>query len=289
MLKRVLMMLSILVLSGCAGVNIDNFNDAKIKGNSFTTALVKDYKSFVDSEARQYDWVSADHFAQKGMKALNGENIGPENPDDWSLPHANVAEFTNYFHRLSYILDNGAKKSSPILAARALAKYDCWVEQQSENHQPNDINACRGEFLKAFGALEKAEPKLAAAAKKHAASKPKAKSKSDAVKSADGVIYFDFNAANLSADDVAEIKQIAKNAGKKSKVKVSGHTDTAGSAALNKALSHRRAAAVRQALIAAGVPSKNIRLEARGESDLAVQTGDNVREAKNRRVVIRVE
>lgn len=286
MFKRFSMLLALLVLSGCAGVNIDNFQSASVKGSAFTQALVKEYRDFVREETAQYDWVDADHFAQKGLDALAGKDINPENPNDWNLPDGKLAEITNYYHRLSFILDNGAKKSSPVLAAKALAKYDCWVEQQEENHQPQDIAECRDHFLKAFANLERAEPGLAAKAKKYAASKPKISDKKS-LQSGAGVVYFDFASAKLSADDVKTIQASAKQAGKNAAITVTGHTDTAGSVAVNKALSHKRAIAVRKVLIDAGIPAKNIKIEAKGESDLAIRTGDNVREAKNRRAAIR--
>lgn len=296
MFKRFSMLAALLALTGCAGVNIDSFNAAEVKGSAFTQALTKEYRAFVNDEARQYDWVDADHFADKGLAILGGADANPEKPSDWNLPQASLPEITNYYHRLGHMLDNGAKKSSPALAAKAMAKYDCWVEQQEENHQPQDIAECRGDFLKAFADLEKAEPQLAQRAKAHAATQPKVMTpakEEEAVKSnakADsGLVYFDFASSKLSADDTKAIQAIAKQAGKKAKVNVAGHTDTAGAAPLNKALSHRRAMAVRKALIDAGVPAKNIKVEAKGETDLAVRTGDNVREAKNRRAVISVE
>ncbi len=286
MFKRLVLAVAVLGLSGCAGVNIDNFRDAGVKGTAFTQELVKEYKSFVKSEAAQYDWPDADHFAQKGLQALNGENVMPENPSDWNLPDHNFAEIENYYYRLDYILANGAKKSSPTLAARAMAKYDCWVEQQEENHQPAHIAECRNEFMTAFAALERAEPSLAAKAKDAAKSR---RTSAPTAQSANGKIYFDFNSAALTPDDTKELKSIAKQAGKKSKVTVSGFTDTAGSDAYNRALSHRRAMAVRRVLVESGVPAKNIRIQARGESDLAIPTGDGMREGKNRRATVTID
>lgn len=291
MKKWVLLSVVVLGLSGCAGFNIDKFGNAPVKGSEFTTALVKEYKSFVASEAAQYDWRDADHFSQKGLRALAGENVTPENPNDWNLPSGKIAEITNYYHRLSYMLNNGAKTSAPSKAAIAMAKFDCWVEQQEENWQPNDINECRGEFMTAFNALEKSQPALAKKAKDYAAKMAIAKKQEskDTPASSNGVIYFDFKSSKLTPSDIREIKSVVKSAGKKAKYTVTGHTDTAGSEKLNLVLSKVRAQNVRQALIASGVAAKNIRVLAKGESDLAVQTGDNVREPKNRRAVISAE
>ena len=72
------------------------------------------------------------------------------------------------------------------------------------------------------------------------------------------------------------------------RVRVTGHADTAGPSGYNMALSRGRAGAVRAALMARGVPARQIDLRAEGESEPAVATGDGVREPRNRRVVIAV-
>ena len=71
-------------------------------------------------------------------------------------------------------------------------------------------------------------------------------------------------------------------------VLIVGHTDTVGSDARNDALSRQRAEVVRQALIARGIPAKDIAVAGRGKREPIVATGDNVAEARNRRVEILV-
>ena len=72
-------------------------------------------------------------------------------------------------------------------------------------------------------------------------------------------------------------------------VAIVGHTDTVGSSAYNRDLSARRAASVADELVARGTNVRtleDVELVSRGENDLAVQTGDGVREQMNRRVEI---
>jgi outer membrane protein OmpA-like peptidoglycan-associated protein len=66
------------------------------------------------------------------------------------------------------------------------------------------------------------------------------------------------------------------------KLYVGGHTDTVGDAGSNEQLSMQRAQAIARWFKANGFPGE-IRYQGYGEGDLAVATGDNVDEPKNRR------
>ena len=66
-----------------------------------------------------------------------------------------------------------------------------------------------------------------------------------------------------------------------------GHTDTVGPDAYNDALSRRRAQAVREALVRAGVDPGRIVTAGAGQEQPLVPTADEVREASNRRAEIR--
>jgi hypothetical protein len=107
----------------------------------------------------------------------------------------------------------------------------------------------------------------------------------------DGRVYevlFAFDRSDLDAEARSTIDQAVadyQQTGAAS-LAVEGHTDTSGSNVYNLALSERRAEAVRQALVARGVPASDIRADAVGENDLAVPTGDGVRLEANRRVTI---
>ncbi|TCD06494.1 OmpA family protein [Erythrobacteraceae bacterium CFH 75059] len=101
-------------------------------------------------------------------------------------------------------------------------------------------------------------------------------------------VFFAFDQAELTADARQQLDRIAEayrqtpGAG----LTVAGFTDTVGTRPYNQQLSERRAAAVRDHLVSRGVPAGEIQLEAHGQSSPRVDTGDNVREAQNRRVRI---
>lgn len=104
----------------------------------------------------------------------------------------------------------------------------------------------------------------------------------------DEIVYFDFDEASIRPDAEPALDRAA---GKISTcgpevVIVEGHTDTKGSKRYNEGLSRRRAEAVRAALIARGVDGGLIRIEALGETENAVDCGDNCKEQENRRAVV---
>jgi OOP family OmpA-OmpF porin len=102
------------------------------------------------------------------------------------------------------------------------------------------------------------------------------------------VIFFGFGKCNVTAEAdsvLSEAAAAAKNGGSAS-VSIVGHTDTVGSGKANQRLSECRADAAKSNMVGKGVPASAITTSGRGESELMVQTGDNVKEPQNRRANI---
>jgi len=94
--------------------------------------------------------------------------------------------------------------------------------------------------------------------------------------------------ANLTATGQASLQRLADKIGNGS-IRVEGHTDSQGSEAANLTLSRQRAEAVRQVLVANGVPAGRIRAIGRGEADPVADNASETGRARNRRVEIIVE
>jgi len=259
------------LLAGCTS-NIDQVSMAKGTGSPFTQALTSEYQAYVAEEKSEYDWGNADHFAQKGLLAAGGANVEPEDLANWDIPADKQAELAAARTRLMTALNGGAREAKPQDAARAQARFDCWVEEQDENHEDDKIAACKNDFMAAMDALEKKQM-----AETMAPMSP-----------ANYTVYFDFDKSVINPAGQVVINQVLADASKHapSSVSVTGHTDRAGPEDYNMALSLRRADSVRSALISGGVAADKITVAGRGESEPAVPTADGVREAKNRRVEI---
>jgi len=103
------------------------------------------------------------------------------------------------------------------------------------------------------------------------------------------VVYFNTGQADLSPEAQAKIAQAAatfKQGG--TNVLVKGHADRVGTQGINLRLSMARTAAVKAALMSAGVPESAIRSGSLGEESLPVPTADQVPERLNRSVHITV-
>jgi opacity protein-like surface antigen len=102
------------------------------------------------------------------------------------------------------------------------------------------------------------------------------------------LVFFDWNRADLTArarQIIAEAAQ-ARTRQAVTRIEVTGHTDTSGSAVYNQGLSVRRANTVAAELVRLGVPRNEITARGVGETQLLVPTPDNTREPQNRRVEI---
>ena len=275
------------LLAGCSVYgNLTELQNTDRTGTDFTKALAGEYQEF--SEFEMYDmrdYVDADHFARKGLRAAGGEVVLPEDPATWNEPEDRMSVLTAARSRLLAALDGGGRDRFPAEAAHAQAKYDCWVEQQEENHQPEHIAECQNEFN---AAMKDLEAKLAPAPEPTREVTP---APEPAPEPANFIVFFDFDSATVN-DGASQVLQLVSNRFgdyEDGSIMLTGHTDTAGSVAYNEALSLERGRNVRFMLIEMGVPASAISVDAKGESELLNDTADGVRNPQNRRVEITIK
>lgn len=145
-----------LALAACA--NPYKIEDAKAvapQGPGFSDSLAKNYSDFTRFEADEmYDWPDADHFAEKTLVAANGQQVAPEDPNDWDIDNPEwMADLQAARTALLAAYADGAREKHPVIAASAQSNYDCWVEQSEEGWQLDHIAECREGFMTAMDRL----------------------------------------------------------------------------------------------------------------------------------------
>jgi len=184
-------------------------------------------------------------------------------------------------------LQAGARDKAPIQAANAQVMFDCWMQEQEENFQPEDIARCRSGFMQALLGAEAAVKPMAKAPapmpKKAMAPKMAPKKVTQKF-----VVYFPFDSSKLTSESTRVIMQVidAAKTVKAKRVYLSGHTDRSGSDSYNNKLSDMRTNAVAKAIKGGGISGRILGLGAFGENINAVKTPDGVKSPPNRRVEI---
>lgn len=259
-----------LTLASCAGLELQKAELVEPSGTQFDNSLAKDYLTLSKDEYREGDYWDSDVFAVASMDSAQGNPVLPEEMSSRVLPEDKVGELSAARARLMTALDAGARDVIPDQAALAQACWDGWFQEQEEDFQPEDIAERRDCFM---DAMAKVEAAMMASPR------------------APYMVFFDFARSNLTPEAM-QIVQSAAVAAKQSNASgfsVVGHTDTVGSASYNMALGMRRAVSVKRALVNMGFAPSSITTASRGKNDLLVPTGNNVREAQNRRAVIVIQ
>lgn len=250
-------------LGACLTTDLEKVETVEARGTAFDRALTEEYRGLAAYEAKEmYDWPDATRFARKGLASAAGERPLPERTGDWNLAYGE-ARLTDARKRLSALMARGAADIYPRQAAQAQAAYDCWVEQMEEGWQKDHIAVCHDAFQAAVLGLER---KLG-----------------DPYR-----VSFAFNEYGLNRADRAIIRRLGQEALRQDApvASVVGFADRSGRPEYNMALSLKRADAVRDVLLEAGLPRDRIAVSAYGEGRPLVNTPDRQPESLNRRVEI---
>ena len=282
MFRFITVLLAFGVLSACSSGLTEKAEDMKPGEDKFLRGLHAEYIALAKAEDDELDFLDADHFASKAIKVGGGTAVGPDGIKSRKLPAGTAAALKAAEKRLNKVLKSGAANYAPQQMAKAQAMYDCWLQEQEEGHQPDDIRACRIAYLDAMDVVDGAKPMPAAA-------KPKKKKKKKAPFLGPFYIYFPFDVSDPEDPFNDEIFSLVVSAAKKvgdKSIKVTGHTDRAGNSKYNMMLSKKRSISVKAALIKRGVDAKRMNVFYLGEESPATATKDGVRSDNNRRVEI---
>jgi len=287
---RIAVVAAALALAGCVSNGLlDDLDQAQPIGSDFSKALFQNYSylahSFGDAGSSASSAFDSDStislsggsadvgdlvntYAQKALDAAQGQEVLPEPAPDGNADAATMRD------RLLKDLEDGRGKF-PADAARAQVQYDCWVLNSRVDGLRSASAQCRRGL---DAALSQLEHELNPTPPAPEAPPP----------ATDYTVYFDLNSWDLKAEQLTTLQEAiaTARAGGQSRITIVGHTDTSGSAPYNQRLSVKRANVVEEALVDMGARREAISVTGVGENDLAVQTGDGVKEPKNRRAVV---
>ena len=292
----------VVFLAGC-GSELEVAEQLSPDGTPFSQSLYEGYIDLSRAEYEEGDYTDSDSFAERAITAAGGVAPQPESIESRRLPAEQRGALTEARTRLLAVLDGGGAEKLPSEAATAQILFDCWMQEQEENRQADDIEACRGGFFTALAyledglaqanvaATEAAEPVQAAAVEpiKTAPVETKVQAPQKlAQPSGSFTVYFDLDQAKLSQEAIATLVEVVMAASEKkgTTIRARGHTDSSGQSAHNKALAQKRVEAVAKFLIESGVDKERIETLSLGPAQPAVEVPSGTPEAKNRRVEI---
>lgn len=280
------------LLLGACGLTLEKAQNTSPPGSPFEAGLHSGYLQLSESEYSEADYRDSDVFADRVIATSLGQPVGPEELGARHLPEDKVSELSSARQRLVSALDATAREKVPGPAARAQVMFDCWMQEQEENFQPGDIQRCRSAFESAMAEVEDAmRPPPPAPEPAPEPAQPAVPPPADiSVAPRFYTIFFDFDSDAVNDVAARVIAEIINDWGTRDNaIALVGHTDSSGSADYNLGLSQRRASSVSTALQEGGIGGGRLSESGVGETDLAVPTGDGVREQRNRRVTVVIE
>ena len=102
---------------------------------------------------KMYDYQAAKLYTRKAQQLSNGTMVSPSNVSDFKIKPEQREELSRAREQLIDALTIYNVPENRYNLAMAQSRYDCWLEQQEESHQDNEIITCRNEFRHAMASL----------------------------------------------------------------------------------------------------------------------------------------
>ena len=296
--SKLILLIPLFFLMACSAA-YDQVKEMDIKNpNTFQQHLLNNYKINASFEAeKMHDWNSAKLYSEKALRALDGENIYPEEITYWRLPTKIAKDISSSYNNLLSIYDEAIIKN-PKSLAKAISSLDCWAEQEEEKWQTWDIDKCKNDFHTAMHDIynfltEEDEKKEVSKVNEQGTEGDETPQvvivTENEKKEVMQIIYFDFDNSKLSqVSENTLFDFLDKNKKKLSRYIIFGHTDTKGSTKYNMNLSIKRAESVKEVLLDQGITPNDISILGKGENELAIDTPDNTKYPINRRAEVKI-
>ena len=115
-MKKLTCALMMLFLAGCQAYSLQELRNANPTGSEFQQALAKEYLQLASEEETNYSWNNSWHFADKGLVAAYGNDVGPENVADWNIAGDKKPELEQARDKLLTALRPEIVTAQPVLS-----------------------------------------------------------------------------------------------------------------------------------------------------------------------------
>ena len=256
-----------LLLAGCT-MDVKRLHDLNPPANDFASSLASEYSAYADSEVEQGRRWSGEHFAEKGLHALDGKDVEPD-PVDTSLSKADQEELTDARTQLMKALTDDTKRASPQQAARAQLLFDCWQHEIAKRIDQTQ-SPCGDEFHSTFAQLQEVADSLTYG------------------KTISHTIIFSPKSTKLDAQSRASIKEVAGTLSVLHNYRVQLDAYM-GILASQRKLTEARVLAVRRALIEEGVNEHVIHTHKKRGGKKAVLLGGEKLAVDTKKITITIK
>ena len=146
----------ILTTGGCTDQwNIDSVQQVSADATPFQSALQQGYVELARTERAERDWRDTAYFVDRARQVASGEDVLPQEVGERELEQTAISELAKARDTLLGLREENAEQRVPEEFARAQVMYDCWLQEQEEGHQADDIGSCRAAHEAAVAAVRK--------------------------------------------------------------------------------------------------------------------------------------
>ena len=142
-------------LTACVGQQ-----DPKLVGSgpstfgAYETALKDGYRQLAEAELAEFDYRDSDFFVLRALVSDSANPPAPQEVGERELLPERAALLNTARDQLMKNFSPLSKLKAPEELARTQVAFDCWLQEEEEGHQNNDITECRDRFYAALDALE---------------------------------------------------------------------------------------------------------------------------------------
>jgi len=218
-------------------------------GGPFNEEVKDGYLRLADAQRAATDLADWYHFRSKARYAMLGDTVWPDKVASRAVPTASQAEAVEAREHLLRVLEGGGRVVAPTAAAAAQINFECWLEELESVESPEGFSDCKESFETALAEAE------------------------SALIDTPYLVFFARGSDELDAGarDVVTYAARAARVAEPAAIAVTGYADPSGDASANQELSRRRAEAVAAALRESGVGASDIRIAARGASEVPIE------------------